>query len=500
MGIVKKQAYKNTILSYAGMVIAYVNTVLLFPFFVSSAQYGFYTLIISISVLYSLIASMGIPGILLKYFPFYRTEDRTHNGFIHWTALLSLLGFSAVSVLFIVFKPVILSAYSQTSPLFAQYYYYLIPLSFFVVAFNYFEMTGRIVYQTIYSNFLQTILLRALTTVYLLMIAVKWIDFKDFIFLYIFSNGLISLLLLISIIYTQKFSLRIKDYRFKAIRKKEMLNFGMFTVVSSAVYVLLQKIDTLMLSAMVGDAIQGVYSWYFNIALVISVPAQALNRTTYAIVADAWKTKDMSSIAGVYSKTSIIQMIIGCLLFIGIIINRGNLYAIARNKDFTDPKYFGLFIVIGLGFLVDITGGLNSYIITASHKYRLYTLFIIIAIVFCIGVNYLLIPKYKGMGSAIAYLLTITGLNFGTWLYIKVRFKMQPFTYKHLIVIAITFVSFLFGYYFWKMPNIYLDIILRSGLTALIYGGLTYFFHISADLNEKVDKTLVKLKLLKGKG
>ena len=495
MGVVKKQAYKNTVVSYMGMIIAYINTVLLFPFFTNPSQYGFYTLIISVSVLYSLVASMGIPGIIARYFPVYRTEDRRHNGFIHWTLLLSLLGFAAATVLYVVLKPTILSAYVHNSSLIVQYYYYLIPLSFFVVMFNYLEMTGRAVYQTIYSNFLQTILLRLLTTIFLLMIAIKWINFEEFIFLYIGSNGLICLLLLISIIYTHKFSSGISDYNFKAINKREIINFGLFTVVSSAVYVLLQKIDTLMLSAMVGDSVQGVYSWYFNIAIVISVPAQALSRTTYAIVADSWKSKDMGNIANVYAKTSIIQMVIGCLLFVGIIINRENLYALARNKEFTDPKYFSLFIVIGLGFLIDITGGLNAYIITSSHKYKLFTGFIIIAVLFCIGLNYLLIPAYKGLGSAIAYLVTITGINFCTWLYIKHRFKMQPFTYKHLLVIVISVASYFVGEYIWRIPNVLLDIAFRSGVTAAVYGLLTYFFHISDDINEKVDKTLIMLKI-----
>src|SRR6187402_1532464 len=179
MGIVKKQAYKNTIVSYGGMVIAYVNTVLLFPFFVNPTQYGFYNLIISISVLYSLIASMGVPSILAKYFPFYRTDDRRHNGFIHWSIGLSLLGFAGATILYILFKPNILAANNtDKSALLAQYYYYLIPLSFFVVAFNYLEMTGRVVYQTIYSNVLHNVVLRLLTTVFLLMISVKWINFE----------------------------------------------------------------------------------------------------------------------------------------------------------------------------------------------------------------------------------------------------------------------------------------------------------------------------------
>lgn len=492
MGIVKKDAYKNTVVSYGGMVIAYINTVLLFPFFVNPAQYGFYMLIVSVSVLYALVASLGVPSILAKYFPFYRTDDRKHNGFIHWSAGLALAGFILATLVYVVFKPVILAQYAQKSPLFSAYYYYLIPLSFFVLSFNYLEMTGRIVYQTIYSNFLQNVLLRLLTTGFLLMIAANWINFRDFIFLYIASNGLISLLLLVSIAYTGNFSYKLDGFGFEAIKKREVLNFGLFTVISSAIYVLLQKVDTLMLSAMVGDGVQGVYSWYFNIAIVISVPAQALSRTTYAIVADAWKANNRDNIIEVYYKTSIIQMVIGCLLFIGIVVNRENLYAIARNKEYTDPKYFNLFIVIGLGFLVDITGGLNTYIMTTSHKYRLVTGFVITAVIFCVGLNYILIPKYQGMGAAISYLLTTIGLNFATWLYIKYRFKMQPFSYKHLLVIAIAAVSWAAGQYFWRMPNVFLDIIIRSGITTLCYGLLAYYFKISSDINDKVDATLKK--------
>nr|WP_294791491.1 polysaccharide biosynthesis C-terminal domain-containing protein [uncultured Mucilaginibacter sp.] len=496
MGIVKAQAYKNTIVSYSGMVIAYINTVLLFPsvFPTTSSEYGFYNLIIGVSVLYSLVASMGIPSILAKYFPFYRTDDKLHNGFMHWSAILSVVGFFMATCLYVIFRPLIVSAYIDESPLFVEYYYLLIPLSLFVVVFNYLEMTGRIIYQTIYSNVLQNVVLRLLTSGLLVMIILKVINFKEFILLYIAANGLISILLLISIAASGKFSYKVTDYRFKAINQREVVRFGLFTLLSSAVYVSLQKIDILMLTSMAGEAEQGIYSWYFNIAIIISVPAQALSRTTYAIVADSWKSDNRANIADVYSKTSIVQMAIGALLFIGIIVNRENLYALVNNKALTDPKYFSLFIVIGLGFMVDITGGLNTYIISTSHKYRLVTLMVAVASAICIGLNFLLIPSYGGMGAALAYLITMGALNFITWFYIRYRFKMQPFGYKHILVLLISFVSLAAGYYLWRIPNLYGDIIVRSGVTAACYGLLTYFFKISPDINEKVDKTLALLK------
>jgi O-antigen/teichoic acid export membrane protein len=493
MGIVKKQAYKNTAVSYAGMVVAYVNTILLFPFFTKNEEYGLYNLLIGLSVLYSLVASLGIPQIMSKYFPFYRTPDKKHNGFIHWTAIFSLVGFAITTLLFVLLRSTIVHAYIRSSSLLVQYYYYLVPLALFTVFFNFLEMAGRVIYRTIFSSFLRDVLVRLITTVLLGMIAFHWIDFKQFIFLYIASWGLICVILFINLLLSGEFSYRIDDLKFTAIKKAELVNYGLITVVSVSVYVLLQKVDIIMLSSIVGDAKQGVYSWYFNIAIVISVPASALSRTTYQIVSDAWKAKDMKNIADVYNKTSIVQMLVGCLLFVGIICNQNNLLSIVHDPE--KIAEFDIFIVIGLGFLVDITGGLNTYIVTTSHKYRLVTVWVICASLLCIGLNYFLIPVYGGMGAAIAYLVTMAALNFCTWYYIKTRFKMQPFTVKHLIVIGITVLGYILGKYLWRMPNTYVDIVVRSGIITAFYGAMIYAFNIAPDINEKVDKTLVKLKM-----
>lgn len=240
-----------------------------------------------------------------------------------------------------------------------------------------------------------------------------------------------------------------------------------------------------MLSAMKGLSVTGAYYFYSQVAIVISIPAQALSRTTYQIIADSWKSKNMQPIGEVYSKTSIVQMIFGCLLFIGVLVNKQNLFNIIHKKDYT--QHFEFFIAIGLGFLVDITGGLNTFIMSSSHKYKLTTLMVIISSILCFGLTYIMIGWWGGVGAAIAYLIVITLFNFATWLYIKTKFKLQPFTYKHLIVLLIAIVSFLVGKYLWVISNIYIDLVVRSIVTAGIYMALTYFLHISEDINEKID-------------
>lgn len=495
MGIVKNQAYKNTAISYIGIVIGYVNLVLFYPAYLTTEQIGLFQLLIGISLLYSLVASLGMPSIVARYFPFHRSEDHTHSGFVHWVTIFSLAGFILSTLLFFIFKQVIIANYIDKAPLFVRYYYFLIPLTFFTVFFNLLESFGKVIYQTIYSGFLREIVLRILTTVGILLLAKGWMDFSQFIIFFILIYGFISLLLFINLAIAGKFSYQFNKEQFLKIKNKELIAYGFYMLMAGTVYVLLQKIDVIMLGSMVGLSIVGVYSTFFNIATVITVPAKALNRVTYQIIADSWKDKNMNHIADIYTKTSIIQMIAGCLLFIGLLINKDNLLSMINKNEFTEQ--FNLFVIIGLSFLIDITGGLNGHIISSSHKYKLITALVLCSALFCIALNYLLIPLYGGLGAALAFLITTTVYNFCTWFYIKHRFKMQPFSTKHLVVIATSLLSYGIGAYFWKMPNLYLDILIRSSITTLVFGFIIYYLKVSMDLNEKVDNTLVKFHIIK---
>lgn len=73
---------------------------------------------------------------------------------------------------------------------------------------------------------------------------------------------------------------------------------------------------------------------------------------------------------------------------------------------------------------------------------------------------------------------------------------MQPFTYKHLVVIAVSIISYFAGSYFWRMPNLYLDIAARSAITAIVYISLCFMFKISEDINDKINDTAKKFGLI----
>jgi hypothetical protein len=83
-------------------------------------------------------------------------------------------------------------------------------------------------------------------------------------------------------------------------------------------------------------------------------------------------------------------------------------------------------------------------------------------------------------------------LNFAYWLYIKVKFGLQPFTKSYLWVIFISIASLLIGIYLPVIDNFLIDVAYRSAIVALVYLTLTYWLNISVDINELIDKALFR--------
>jgi hypothetical protein len=81
-------------------------------------------------------------------------------------------------------------------------------------------------------------------------------------------------------------------------------------------------------------------------------------------------------------------------------------------------------------------------------------------------------------------------LNFAYWLFLKVKFNLQPFGKAHAYVLGIFAVCLPIGLYLPALTNIYLDMVYRSVVIGMIYSFLTYLFAVSEDINIIFDKVL----------
>lgn len=491
MNLLQKQGFFNSLILYAGTALGFFNLIVLFQRILSIEEIGFFSLMIAISLLYSQIASFGISNVILKYLPYYRTADKQHSGFSTFVLIWSIAGFVLFTLLFLIFKNSIIDFYKEKkgSSLLVKYFYYLIPLSFLTMVFSVLESMALTVFKNVLSSFLREVLLRLFTLASLLLVSAALIDYHDFLLIYMCANVMAVLILFLYII-------KGKNFRFACItpqllgEKKKFINYGIYTVLSGSSYVMIQNLDVIMLSLLTTQSLSfvGIYGTFFSIAMIISLPAKALSRTSLQIIAQSWVTNDLVKINKIYYKTSVVQMSIGCLLFIGLVINRSFIVLLLHKVQY--GNYFNVLIIVGLAFLVDMTGGLNNYIMNLSKYYRLTTVFIVSAVILCVISNWILIPQIGMMGAAISYFTTIFLLNFAYWLFLKVKFKLQPFGKSHACIFAIFLVCLLIGLYLPALKNVYLDMAYRSVIIGIIYVFFTYFFAVSEDINIIFDKLL----------
>ena len=502
MDLIKKQGFYNSIVLYAGTALGFFNLIILFQRNLTSEEIGFFNLMNGVALLYAQIASIGINNIILKYFPHYRTDDKKHGGFVSFIIIWCTINFLIFTLIFFVFKDQVIAYYKDEdgSALLVKYFYFMAPLAGLTMVFTVMESMAITVFKNILSAFLREVVLRVFTTISILLISASLISYHDFLNIYVFANVFMLVVLWYSLYKSRQFKIAPISPQVKN-QRKEFVKYGFFTLLSATSFVLIQSLDVLMLTFINKDlAIIGIYTTFFAIAIVISLPARALGRTSVQIISQAWVDNDLPKIDKIYRKTSVVQMLIGCLLFIGLIVNKQFIIVLLHKPEY--GGYFDVFIIVGIAFLTDITGGLNGHIINLSKYYRYTTYFIVGTVGICALANWILIPIMGMMGAAIAYLIAMFTINFLSWLFVKVKFGLQPFNKSHLLILLVSIVALAAGLFmpvikvanFTDIANVWVDMIGRSILVLIVYGVLAYILKVSDDVNYTVDKIIFKDK------
>jgi len=446
MGVILRQGSWNTVLSYIGVAIGVLNLIFLYPFFFQAEEIGLIRILTSLSLLFSHVASLGNGSIFIRFFPHFKTEDKTHHGFVGAIWTYAAIGFVLATIIYLLFRPWIITAYTDTAPLFLEYDLILIPLSFFVVIYNLAEIMDRSIFQTVFTLFVREVLLRLLTTFGIVSVAWSIWTFEGFIIYFLAIHAATALLVLVRTSLRGEFKWVIPVGFFDLRKRMVMMRYGAITFLSGITTFIVQSIDSLMLGAYVNLEAVGIYTIAFFMGSVIAMPARAISRIATPIVADSWKRKDPQRIERVYRSSSYLNFSAGAAVLALIIVNLDSLF------DILPPIYASGFIVvvlIGVGHLIDMTGGLNANILATSPKYH-FDLYVNISfIAVCILLNILLIPAYGLTGAALASLLSYVYLNSIRCIILYRLFDFNPFGWRFLTAgILVSGVGFLT----WHLP------------------------------------------------
>ena len=487
MGVIKKQSISGTIYSYIGVLLGFVTTGLLYPIIFSTDEVGLLRILVAYSVLFAQFAGLGINTITVKLFPYFRDYERKHHGYLGLALLISAVGLIIAVSVFVLLKSSILDSGKEGADLFAQYFYYIVPLIIFTLLFNVFDTYYRVLYNAVKGIIYKEVIQRALVLIVILLYFTETIDFHTTVILYTIALISPTILLFLSLIYTKQLFLNL-DLNFVDRKlSKEMINVGIFGILASFSGVLVMTIDTIMVERILGLSAAGIYSITFFFGTLILVPLRTMGKISSVVIADAWKENNINVISQIYKKSSISLSIIGLLLLIGIWGNIDNVFHIISD-DYLPGKY--VILIIGIANLIDIGLGVSPHIIVNSKHYRFLSYSLIVFAVILIISNLLLIPKYGIVGAAIASLISKFIFNLIKYLFLYHKFGLQPFTSKTLLLYIIGAFAYGVSLLLPEQSNYIVDILIRSSIILVAFSIPVYFLNISEDINQRVDAVI----------
>ena len=482
MGVVIRQSFKATIVSYAGACIGAFTVIFLYPKCLTPEQIGLTRTLTEAALLFSFFAQMGMSNVAIKFFPYFKDSDNHHNGFPFIITVFPLIGFSLFVIMFFLFENGIKSIFHDKSNLFNEYIIFVIPFTFFLVYSTIYETYASLLQRIVVPKLIKEVLIRILTISIIILFFFKAINLNQFVFAFVSIYGIASILNIFYINSIQKINLKPKLDFIKNPLKRDMFTFTLFMVIAGVGSSISGRIDVFMIGNKISLTGTGIFTIAFFIASFIEMPSRAIFQITTPFASEALKNNDMVLIGSLYKRVAINQLIISGLLFLLIWANADNIFRIMPNGHlYQSSKYVILFI--GLAKVFDAATGINATILSYS-KYYYYTLFFIFVLaIITVTSNLILIPLYGIVGSAIATAISIFLYNATLVFFVNLKLMVQPFSINTLKVGFIILLILVCNSLVHSNGNPYLDAIMRSSLIIILFLLAIYKFKVSDDIN-----------------
>ncbi len=492
MGIIAKQSLRNIIILFLGVFLGALNIIFLYPIVLSEVEFGLTRILVTVSILAANIGAFGTPSILIKFLPFYKNTKATKSKLLLHIFKVSFISMIVVFLILLFSKSIILSFYDENASFFGDKYFLIFPLIFLIIINSLISSYCKGLYKSVLQNFLNDIAIRLIHTLLLVMLFFKFINFDLFLYGFIGGYGIVSIFLFFYLISINELTFSNLNVE-KINNSKEMITYGGANFLSGIAGNLTNRIDSLMIAGMVGCALCGenkglesvaIYSWGLYVASLIEMPARAVTSIALPYISQFWKDDNLKKIAELYKSSATSQLIVGALLFLGIWINLDVLFLI--NPKFQEAKWVIFFV--GLGKLIHISAGLNGSIILTSRYYYYSTIFMIILVFITFLTNLALIPEYGIVGASIATAISIVAYNIISFLFLKIKFNLQPFSKGTIIVILIALISYLAAKYVHISEFLIADSLIKSFILLLIFVPSIIATNVSEDINKMFRK------------
>lgn len=499
MGIVIRQSIKATIVNYVGAFIGFLTTMFIVTKYLLPEEIGLTKVVYEVAALVSGFAQLGTAFSAMRFFPYFKDPKKNHNGFFFYLLLVPSVGSVIFVSLFYLLKKPIVSFFAVKSPLFVEYFNWVIPLIVFLTFWMVLETYANILMRIVVPKFVREIGIRVALLVVYILYTFRYLDLTGMVTGFVAVYGMAMLANLFYISQITSISLK---HDFAYIDRKLLIKIGKYTsflIIAALSGNIINQLDIFMVSSELGLNHAGIYTIALYMAAVIEIPARSITAISSPLAAAALKEGRFDEANRLYKKVALHQFIAGSFLLLLIWANIDAIFQIIPNGEVYRAGKWVVFF-LGVSRLVSLTLSFGGTLISFSRYYYWGLYFTCFLTALTITSNYLLIP-YLGMsGAAVATLLTcVVSYSFQQWIVLR-KLKGNPYSlgmFKHLLLIlSLWGINRLLPH----INSLYWNVICRTFVLIAIWFGAVYYFKVSEEFCMLVDKYVsrfVKIKNLK---
>ncbi|MCQ2958952.1 MAG: oligosaccharide flippase family protein [Bacteroidales bacterium] len=495
MGIVRTQSIIGSFWIYVGAALGFVTSALIFPYYLDAEQIGLLNLLVTYGTLFAQFGSAGFVNTITRMFPYFRNNEKKHNGFLCLTVIVVSLASIVTIGLFFLLYPYIIQNSSKGGNLMQDYAICIIPMFIFITFFNIFDSYTKALLNATRGIFQKEVMLRILTFVLILCYIFQIVNFQSFVYWYVVCYAVIFLYMLVALIGDGQFFLKPDFSLIDKNMAGELAKVSLYGVIITSANIIVVNLDRIMIEKLVVEnplAQVGIYTTCTYFATMVILPNRALQKISSTLVAEAWKRNDMNQLQVLYQKSTITQLIVGTLVFFGICINLDYIFQIIP-EEYSAGRWVVVFI--GIFYLSDMATGVNKDIVSNSTKYSKLSHWTFSLILVIIALNFLFIPYYGIVGAAASSCIARILYNTVAFCYVNKEFKLQPYSFKHILIVGIGIIAYASAYFIPETSNLIANILIKSSVISIIFCVLIYVFKISEDVNDLADSFLKRIRI-----
>jgi len=491
MGVVIRQSFKGTVLTYIGAVLGFVTQFFVVTKFLAPDVIGTTKVFYEVGALFAGFGLLGATASGMRFFPFFKNPSNGNNGFFFYYMAVPFLGTILISLLYILLKEPVLQFFAKESPTFSDYYYLVLPLIFIIVFWQAMENYSNINMRIAFPKGVREVCLRVFMLVSYLCYAFGLINLTGLLLFILASYGLCLLLDGAYVCRTSPVTLKHDNSFITPDLKSKYLKYTGFLMLSAVAGNIMSQLDIFMLSSVKGFYSAGVYTIAMYMANVTDMPSRSITAISTPIAANALKNGDFEKANSLYQRVSIHQLMASSIILLLIWINIDNIFEILPNGDkFAEGKYVVLFL--GLAKMITTTLSFGGVLIQFS-KYYYWTLFISLFLtILTICTNLYFIPRMGISGAALATLIT-TVISYCYQQYLVQRkVHGNPFTCKTIIMLLIVIALWGINRLIPSLSSVspWLDIAVRTSTIAILAAVAVLKLKISPEINDLAKRLL----------